>query len=164
MGRRRTSQDRIVRSDNGCPSLHIKAKPNLLPISSPFSLHLSPERSLFPTPTPHKIHFLYFPTCFILYHLSGCYPGVMGTSRAVPLLLIFIPPHIPSEHSPVIISTFPAVSFDTQAAFPCMYMSAQLSCHYRSTSYRLRFFLPFLLIFHLSVLATSFLCPHWASL
>lgn len=83
----------------------------------------------------------------------------MGPSRAVPLLSIFIPPHIHPENSTVIISTFPVVSFDTQAAFPCMYMSANylVSTGLRATGFD--FFLPFLLIVHLSVLATSFLCP-----
>lgn len=139
-------------------SLLAHKKPTeLSPYPLPF-LHLSPERN--PFPTPHKIYFLVFITCFILNHLLGCYPGVMGTSRAVPLLLIFIPPHIHSEHSTVF----------TYLNCPCRILrytgrlslhvhERQLSCLYRSTSYRLRLFLPFLLIFHLSVLATSFLCP-----
>ena len=102
-------------------------------------------------------------TCFILNHLSGCYPGAMGTSRAVPLLLIFIPPHIHSEHTTVVIPTLPAVSFDTWAGFPYMYMSADylVSTGLRTTGLN---FLT-LLVDCLSERAGYFFSsPHWASL
>lgn len=88
----------------------------------------------------------------------------MGTSRAVPLLLIFIPPHIHPENSTVIISTFPAVSFDTQAAFPCMYMSANylVSTGLRATGFD--FFLTILADCSSERAGYFFSLPHWASL